>query len=281
MPYLEVDGLPLMVDKIGKGPAVVLLHGFASQGRTFRPLVWTLDREFSTISLDLVGHATSGSPIAVTRYEMPRVVDDLVALLRLLGFERAAWVGHGLGGNIALQVAVRYPEAAWAVVLESGSPGIEDDEKRAHQRAEDEALATRLESRGMSAFVDEWEALPIWKSQRLALSPKQLEALHIERLSQRAKGLANVLRGMGLGAQEWVGDRLPEVAIPVLLMAGSLDPAACASARVMARVLPRATIRILEGAGHTAHLEQPEMFNEAVLAFLREAVSQVGSPPSI
>ncbi|MEI7924746.1 MAG: alpha/beta fold hydrolase [Chloroflexota bacterium] len=274
MPYIEVDGLPLMVDKIGKGPAVVLLHGFASEGRPCRPLVWTLDREFATISLDLVGHNTSGSPIALTRYEMPRVVDDLVALIHTLGFERAAWVGHGLGGNIALQVAVRHPEATWAIALEAASPGIEDAEARTRQRTEDEALASRLETNGLSAFVDEWEALPIWESQRRVLSPQQLEALHIERLSQRAKGLANVVRGMGLGAQEWVGDRLPQVTIPALLLAGSLDTAACDAARGMAASLPNATVTILEGAGHTAHLEQPEAFNEAVLAFLREAVAR-------
>ena len=132
----------------------------------------------------------------------------------------------------------------------------------------------RLEANGLSAFVDEWEALPIWESQRRVLSPQQLEALHIERLSQRAKGLANVVRGMGLGAQEWVGDRLPQVTIPALLLAGSLDTAACEAARGMAASLPHATLTILEGAGHTAHLEQPEAFNEAVLAFMREAVAR-------
>ncbi|MEX2446380.1 MAG: 2-succinyl-6-hydroxy-2,4-cyclohexadiene-1-carboxylate synthase [Dehalococcoidia bacterium] len=275
MPYVEVDGLPINVDKIGNGPPVVLLHGFTGEGRSLRPLVWALDRDFTTISLDLVGHAMSGSPIPLERYEMRRAVDDLVEVLRSFGFERAAWFGYSLGGRIALQVAVHRPDAVSALVLEGASPGRPAAAARAARRAADEALADRIEAEGVEAFVDYWESLPLWGSQRETLTDEQREALRKQRLTQRAKGLANSLRGMGTGAQEWVGDRLGEMRVPVLLTAGSLDAKFAATAQEMAGRLPEATVQLIEGAGHAAHLERPDEFNATVRAFLMQVRDRV------
>lgn len=141
MPHIEVNGVPLFIDQIGKGPAVVLLHGFASEGRSLRSLVWELDRHFTTISVDLVGHSRSGSPLALDHYELAQIAFDLVEVLRTSGFQRAAWFGHGLGGRIALEVALRYPDAVAALVLEGTQPGVRDPGERAARRVEREALA--------------------------------------------------------------------------------------------------------------------------------------------
>jgi pimeloyl-ACP methyl ester carboxylesterase len=115
----------------------------------------------------------------------------------------------------------------------------------------------------VAAFVKRWEKLPLFASQS-NLSAKCWEKLHTQRLRNRAAGLANSLRGVGTGVQPALHNQLPTLNIPVLLIAGELDTKFCAIARQMAHLLPRAQLHIVPGAGHTVHLERPEVFDELV-----------------
>jgi 2-succinyl-6-hydroxy-2,4-cyclohexadiene-1-carboxylate synthase len=178
-------------------------------------------------------------------------------------------MGYSLGGRTALQVAVRHPEAVSALILEGASPGLETEQERRDRIAADEKLA-QLAERDMEAFVDHWQSISLWDSQKENLSEASKTALRQGRLAQRGVGMANSLRGMGTGSQTWVGDRLAEIRVPVLLTAGSLDTKYCGIAREMAAVIPETTLRLIEGAGHCAHLERPAEFNAVVLEFLRE-----------
>ena len=265
---VAIDGLALHVAAAGEGPPLVLLHGFTGSSDTWRDLVGRLSGQYQTIAPDLVGHARSDAPEGVERYAIRRAAADLVALLRELGHERAAWLGYSLGGRVALQVAADHPEAVAALVLEGASPGIAADAERAARLASDAALAQRIERDGVEAFVDEWERVPLFASQ-LALPAEARAAVRAMRLAQRAHGLANSLRGMGAGAQAPLHDRLPSIAVPTLLLAGSLDEKYVAIGRDMARTLPDATMRVIEGAGHAAHLERPEAFARLVQEHLR------------
>lgn len=270
MSQIEIDGLAFNVDRSGEGPPVVLLHGFTGSLGTWTSLRRQLDAHFTTIAVDLIGHGASGSPESVERYEMRRAVDDLAALVRAMGFERAAWLGYSLGGRVALQVAVHRPDVVSALILEGASPGIATEEGRRDRRESDERLARLLEEQGLEAFVDYWESLPLWSSQTETLSEEQRAALRRQRLGQRATGLANSLRGMGTGSQEWLGERLGEIDVPVLLTAGSLDTRYAETAQTMAKAIPGARVHLVEGAGHAAHLEQAQAFEAAVLDFLRD-----------
>src|SRR5919198_323460 len=93
-----------------------------------------------------------------------------------------------------------------------------------------------------------------------------------ERLGNGAAGLAAALRLLGTGTQEPLWARLPELAAPVLLVAGELDGKFAAVAERMAGAIgPRARVALVPGAGHAAHLEQPEAFGDLVESFLDEA----------
>jgi 2-succinyl-6-hydroxy-2,4-cyclohexadiene-1-carboxylate synthase len=178
-------------------------------------------------------------------------------------------VGYSLGGRTALQLAVQHPEAVSALVLEGASPGLATEQERADRVAADEALARKAEVEGVEAFIDYWQSIPLWDSQKTTLTEPQRVALRQQRLAQRATGLANSLRGMGTGSQAWVGDRLGELRVPVLLTAGRLDTKFSAIAREMGQQIPDARVEIIEDAGHCAHLEQPAAFNAVLLDFLR------------
>jgi 2-succinyl-6-hydroxy-2,4-cyclohexadiene-1-carboxylate synthase len=95
-----------------------------------------------------------------------------------------------------------------------------------------------------------------------------LEAQRRQRLANSATGLASSLRGMGAGAQEYLLPRMDAIDVPALFIAGELDERYAAWAPRMASEVPGAVSQIIEGAGHTTHLEQPDAFVEAAGQFL-------------
>lgn len=275
MPHVSVDGLDFWAEVEGTGPPLVLLHGFTGSRTTWFDFVAAARREFTTIAIDHIGHGRTASPASVERYRMDRTVDDLVEVVRGLGHERAAWVGYSLGGRTALQVVCRHPEAVSALVLEGASPGLEAETERTARIEADERLARMIEDDGLEAFVDHWASISLWDSQQETLSEAQRAALRQQRWAQRGVGLANSLRGMGTGSQSWVGGSLGRIGVPVLLTAGRLDTKYVQIAEEMASAIPDSRVRIIDGGGHAAHLEQPQAFNAVVLDFLREVRSRV------
>lgn len=257
-------------------PPVVLLHGFTGAADGWAALAGALAPQYRVLAPDLVGHGGSDAPAAPDRYRMDRAVDDVVAALAALGVARACWLGYSMGGRTALQVADRHPDRVAALVLEGASPGLATAEERAARVAADEALARRIEERGVPAFVDEWEALPLFATQR-ALPAETRARVRAGRLANRAAGLAGSLRGMGTGAQRPLHDRLAAITAPVLLVAGARDAKYVAIAGEMARALPDATIETVADAGHAAHLERPAAFAACVREFLQSRYAPAGA----
>ena len=276
MTRVAVNGVHLNVQLQGEGPALLLLHGFTGSSATWMPHLsasggW---RGFTTVAVDLLGHGDSDCPPDPRRYGMERCVEDLTALLDQLGVRRVAVVGYSMGGRVALHLALSASGGAdrlWALVLESASPGIEDASEREERLRSDAAVAEAIEREGIAAFVDRWQAQPLFATQgRLPATAR--ERLRRQRLRNDPVGLGNSLRGMGAGAQEPVFDRLSEIRTPTLVLAGSEDEKYCALARRTAAALPRARLQIVPEAGHAVHLERPGAFAEAVREFLEECL---------
>lgn len=264
-----VNGNAYNVERAGSGPPLVLLHGFTGGVATWTPLLPAFTARFETIAIDLPGHGASDAPDDVTRYRIPRVVDDLVALVDQLGIGRATWLGYSMGGRVALHFAVAHAERVSALVLEGASPGIRDAEERRSRVRADAELAASIERDGIAAFVERWEALPLFASQsRLPAGVRA--AQRQQRLTATVVGLANSLRGMGHGVEPPLHDRLRDLAVPVLLLAGELDTKFAQLAREMDCLMPRSRVVLIPGAGHAAHLEQPARFLAAVFGFLAD-----------
>jgi 2-succinyl-6-hydroxy-2,4-cyclohexadiene-1-carboxylate synthase len=271
--YLDLgDDLRLHVARRGAGPALVLIHGFTGSAGTWAELSTALESRYSILSLDLPGHGKSSTPASPQRYALDRFADDLARTLDILEIERAACLGYSMGGRAALRFALRHPDRIRALVLESTSPGIADSAERAEREESDHALAQMLERQGIEDFVDYWEQLPIWKSQK-SLSHEARTRLREQRLAGDARGLANSIRGAGAGADPSVMDRLFALEVPTLLIAGALDEKYAAASQRMKASLPHARVAIVENAGHAVHLEQPEIFADLVAAFLDEQAS--------
>jgi 2-succinyl-6-hydroxy-2,4-cyclohexadiene-1-carboxylate synthase len=272
MTRYAVNGISLNAEVSGDGPALLMLHGFTGNLDTWSALLPDLP-DFRSVRVDLIGHGGSDAPADPSRYTMAHAVDDLLALLDRLGIERVGLIGYSLGGRVALHFALAAPERLWALVLESASTGIEDYVERDARRQSDEALANDIERDGIEAFVDRWQALPLWASQA-SLPQEKRDALRRQRLTNSTSGLANSLRGMGAGAQDYLGDRLAGLRVPTLAVAGSHDTKYATAALGLVRKLPDCEAVVVPDAGHAVHLEQPEAFSDLVSRFLRAHVPE-------
>jgi 2-succinyl-6-hydroxy-2,4-cyclohexadiene-1-carboxylate synthase len=261
------DGLRFHVASAGTGPPVVLLHGFTGSTETWTELQATLSDRFRTIAVDITGHGRSAAPTDPERYSLVRFADDLRDILDGLAIPRAALLGYSMGGRAALRFVLRYPDRVAGLILESTSPGISDPVERDHRIAADLALAQSVERDGVTAFMDRWEQLPLWDS--LAAAPESLRhRLRAQRLTNRATGLANSLRGAGAAADPPVVDDLSTIRTLVRIIAGVLDARYVPLGQLMAAAIPHAELNLIDGAGHMAHLERPEQFAELAGSFL-------------
>ena len=264
---VSVRGIEMHTLVAGTGPALLLLHGFTGSSETWRPFFAALTAHRRVIAPDLVGHGHTAAPDDLAHYRMDECVGDLLALLDGLGVGKFAVLGYSMGGRVALHLTLTVPERISALILASASPGIVDPDERAERARSDVALAELIEREGIEAFVAQWERQPLFASQ-WSLPAEVRARLRAERLRQRPHGLANSLRGMGTGAMPPVWNRLEELEVPVLVLAGELDSKYVTIARAMAERLPRAQVAIVPEAGHAVHLEQPARFLERVTAFL-------------
>jgi 2-succinyl-6-hydroxy-2,4-cyclohexadiene-1-carboxylate synthase len=228
---------------------LALVHGFTQTGRSWARVAELLGGEACTP--DLPGHGD--------RSDRP---SGLWAGARAIGLEcgRGTYVGYSAGGRHLLHLALDRPDLVDRLVLLGATAGIEDDHERAARVASDEALARRVEDIGVERFLDEWLAQPMF-----AGVPDDGRT---DRLRNTAAGLAASLRLAGTGAQEPLWDRLDDVTCPVLVLAGERDEKFTAIGRRLAAALPAATFDLVPGAGHAAHLEQPDAFVTLVRPWL-------------
>lgn len=247
--------------------ALLLLHGFTGSRES-----WAVQTaQFQAAGLrvlapDLPGHGAN-LPADPADYTIEAATAQLTALLEREQIGPVHLLGYSMGGRLALYFALHYPERITSLILESTSPGLAMPEERTARQASDDVLAERIEQEGIPAFVAFWESLPLWKSQeRLPVAVRQW--LHEQRLRNNPTGLAHSLRQMGTGVQPSLWERLGELTMPVLLLAGVEDTKFVAIARQMAQRIPSARLEVVVDAGHTIHLEQPIAFQEAVLAFV-------------
>lgn len=220
------------------------------------------------IAIDLAGHGQSSSPDDPRRYSLDRLADDLALVLDNLHVEQATVLGYSMGGRAALRFALQHPERVSALILESTSSGIHDENKRAERIAADNVLANMIEREGVAAFVARWEKLPMWSSQSSLVDSGRAE-LRAQRLSNNPTGLANSLRGAGAGVDAPDLEGLRRIAMPTLLLAGELDTPYVEHARHLASLIPDSVLKTIAGAGHAIHLEQPDAMLAEVTQFAR------------
>lgn len=160
-----------------------------------------------------------------------------------------------------------YPEYIASLALESASPGLREESARQERKEKDEQLAQRILENGVEEFVNYWQELPLFTTQK-QLPDRVQRKIREERLSQHAEGLAMSLRTMGTGAQPSWWDNLSQLPHPTLLIAGEEDGKFVTMNQKMQSAIPQATFLICPDAGHAVHVEKSRNFGKMVNGFL-------------
>lgn len=266
MRYL-LDGVRYNVETHGGGFPLILLHGFTGDATVWNPLCGELADVAKCYAVDIIGHGKSDSPADARRYRMMSVVDDLFLLMERLGIAKADILGYSMGGRLALSFAQKYPRKVRKLILESSSPGLKSEAERNERIARDEKLAAFIEEKGIKEFVDYWENIPLFASQK-KLPAEIRDKIRQQRLKNLPNGLAASLRGMGTGVQPSWWEELESLEIEILLITGLLDEKFCRIAEQMSAKLPNCRREVVSGCGHTIHVEDFKKFVTIVREFL-------------
>lgn len=241
----------LHAERTGTGSPLVLVHGFTQTRRCWGPEVDDLATDHEVVRVDAPGHGRSSTVVAGLPTGARLIADQGGA---------ATYLGYSMGARFCLHLALAHPELARGLVLIGGTAGIEDDAERAERRAQDLRTAERIRTEGLERFLDAWLDQPLFAG----LPPER--SFRAERLENTIDGLCSSLEQAGTGAQEPSWDRLHLLDMPVLVLAGADDVKFAALAQRLAGAIGgNATLALVDGAGHAAHLEQPAR----VLSILR------------
>jgi pimeloyl-ACP methyl ester carboxylesterase len=258
----DIEGGQLHWQAAGRGPAMVLLHGFSVDRRSWDPQMNSFAVSHRVVRYDLRGFGASTVPCGPYRH-----ADDLHALMRALEVRRPVLVGLSLGANVALAYSTVHADEVAALVLASpGLPGHRWSETRPP-----EAAAAFAAEHGVVAGKNFWLAHPIFNSLR--------EHPAAYRKVADMVGDYSGWHWQHADTQQPVPDvraGLRTLDIPILVMSGDRDVQGYRDiAAEICRAAPRAQLRRFAQGGHMINLEQPSEFTDEVLRFLEEQAAHV------
>jgi 2-succinyl-6-hydroxy-2,4-cyclohexadiene-1-carboxylate synthase len=253
----------------------VLVHGFAGSPASWDAVAGRLPADWQVTRPALAGHDPCAAwPEGVASFDDE--VDRLAALVPDDG--PSVLCGYSLGGRLALGLLCRHPARFAAALVIGAHPGLPAGSSPRDERlAVDGRWAERIE-RDLGAFVEAWQELPLFASQR-RLPVEALARQDRVRRAHRADALARAMRVLSLGTMPDHRAGLSAVRVPVVLMAGALDEKFAALAVELGSMLPSARVEIVPDAGHNVPLEAPRAVADALCTLAREArAGEAGAP---
>jgi len=285
MSKMSIRGVSLYVDVVGHGDPLLLMHGGPGLDHvSLTPFRRLADRHTLIFYDHRCNGRSTGAPVTSMTWE--NLTADADELREVLGFERWAVLGHSFGGHVALEYALRYPESVSRLILLDTAGDARWSQENAAEVLADRgydpktvAVARRFYS-GRVVPKDFIRAA-------LRLVPAYDHRFSIVRAARgmlagawRMKTRPEALTFGGQMMRGWsVMDRLGEIAVPTLVLAGHDDflfpPESQAS---LAAGIPNARLRIIERAGHNPQSERTDVTLAAVAGFLAD-LRQPARPP--
>ena len=265
---------------MGRGPALLLLHGLGCDHTTWTPVIERLSRQFTVIAPDLLGHGASDKPRA--DYTLGGYANGMRDLLALLGIDRVTVVGHSFGGGIAMQFAYQFPQYTERLMLVApGGLGRGVN-----------PLLRSLTLPGSGSVLAVASSPPVLAAARFL--GKRAHAAHLPG-SADVLGALSVLAGKHDAAArdaflhvlravvDWRGQVVTmtdraylALNMPTCVMWGEKDTVLpIAQIEVARRSIPDVRIEVVEGAGHFPHEEFPDRFVAVLTDFVRSTAPSV------
>lgn len=262
------DGVALYYEEVGAGDAIVFVHEFAGDARSWAPQLAWFGRTHRCIAVNARGYPPSQVPNRNSDYGQARAADDIAAVIRGLGLGWAHVVGLSMGAFATLHFGIRHPELARSLVIAGcgvgADPRAKDEVTRHVQRLADEVL-----SRGMghvARAVGEGST----RIQLLNKDPAGWRKFVAEFAEHSPQGAALTLRNCQARRPSLydLGAEMAAITKPTLILAGDEDDACLEPSIFMKRSIRSSQLAFFPGAGHAINLEEPAAFNDAVDRFV-------------
>lgn len=257
--FARVNGTRIYHEVLGEGPNLVLIHSGHLDLRMWQDQSAVLAERRTVIEYDARGHGRS-APVEDPYYDF----EDLHGLLAHLGVTGTALLGVSMGGRIALDFALTYPNMVEALILSGSALGgyrsQTDDET---MRRSEAVYSVLTEGGDKQLAVEMMLDIPMWHQSRPD-ARKRLRTMFME--SPFTPWLmSEMIRPLEPPAIK----RLSKIRVPTLIIVGDRDSATIIEiACVLENAIPGAKKAVVPGAGHLPNLEQPELFNTLILEFL-------------
>jgi 3-oxoadipate enol-lactonase len=255
--FAEVNGARVYYEAMGKGPAVVLVHGGLVDSRMWDAQMKPLSKHFRVVRFDIRGYGRSPAP---TGEYYPH--EDIRALLDYLKIEKATFVGLSLGCILSADFALEYPARVERLVLVSS--GLRGNKLPRDERT---TLAYRIGAKeGTEKYFEAFMQSDMLAG--LRDRPAAREAMH-RMMVDNFKAAEYINKGWPQSPEPPTAERLAQIKQPTLVVIGSLDGRNLQSiADTLSTKIPNARKVVIPDASHHPPVETPEEFNRILLDYL-------------
>ena len=263
--FAPVRGVEMAFIDAGGGPVVLLLHGYPFDKSMWREQIEALrGAGFRAIAPDLRGFGETRAANEITTME--EMARDAAALLDELNIEQAAVCGLSMGGYVAFDFVHLFPDRVQGLVLAGTRAPADNDQEKA---AREQQAHTMLRAGMVPISI---ATLPkLLAARTRAEKPNVVK--HVRDMITRAdpKGAAAAQRGMA--ARRDYSDDLSRIDVPALIIVGREDSIRpVADAEFMHQRIRSSQLEIIKDAAHMTNMEQPAVFNDSIVTFLKTVV---------
>jgi pimeloyl-ACP methyl ester carboxylesterase len=269
MPYAVTDDdVNLYYEESGTGTALLFVHEFAGDHRSWEPQVRHFAHRYRCITYAARGYSPSDVPSEPERYSQARAVADAIAVLDHLSVDRAHVVGLSMGGFCTLHLGLGQPGRALSLVVAGCGYGAQPERVESF-RAETEATARAFETDGSQGVAERYAVGPS-RVQFQNKDPRGWREFKRQLGEHSALGSALTMRGVQQRRPSLYAltDALRLLSVPTLIVAGDEDEGCLEPSLMLKRTIPSSAMLVLPRTGHTCNLEEPGLFNSAVADFL-------------
>ncbi|MBM4241030.1 MAG: alpha/beta hydrolase [Euryarchaeota archaeon] len=264
MSIVKVNDIKLYYEERGYGFPLILLHGLGSDHSIWEASAPEFSKKYKTFSLDLRGHGSFDKP--KIHYSIDLFSRDVLKFMEEKGIYKANIIGHSMGGSIAQQTALKYPEMVRSLILVSTFSYVDKKLRETFK-----TLLESLDKGGYSLFFD--------KVLELANTPQFLfdnrEFILARKKIMAKKSSIDAVRNSILACLGWdISNSISDISVPTLIIAGNED--------ILTRInlseyihhsIKDSQLIILDGVGHNLMVEKPKEFSQMVTSFLGRYIS--------
>lgn len=259
---------------VGKGEAVLFIHEYAGDHRSWDDQIRHFSRYFQCITFNARGYPPSDVPESASAYSMQQAAKDAVAVLQALHIQKAHIVGLSMGSFATLQMALDYPDFCHSITVVGTGTGAEP-KKHTEYKAIFKRSAQQILDLGMPEYVAQYALGPTRRT-LLEKDPLGWDVFKKHMSEHSAIGCRNTLVGVQAGRPSlWdLQEKLAEIDIPALLITGDKDLPTLKAHLMLNRVLKRSGLAIVPRSGHAVNIEEPFLFNQLLQNFLLSVQNQ-------